>query len=159
MIFSKKLKSYPALYVANNLIKLAIEKNNPLTQISVLKLLYFANASYLVVNRIPLIQEKFQAWRFGPVLPDLYRYYLKAYGEKPINKLLTLENEELAKDEEAQQVLNVIFDTYYKVEPFELVDLTHKKFGAWYKAYYRKSFSYIKEEDIIEEYKSIVEVI
>jgi uncharacterized phage-associated protein len=154
----KKLKSYPALHVANSLIKLAIENKNPLTQISVLKLLYFANAAYLVVNKIPLIEEKFQAWRFGPVLEDLYRYYLKVYGAKPINNLLTLESEELDNDVEAQQVLKVIFDNYSNYSPFDLVALTHSRFGAWHKAYYKESFSVISDKDIIEEYKNIIEV-
>ncbi len=151
---SKKLKSYPALHVANSLIKLAIENKNPLTQISVLKLLYFANAAYLVVNKIPLIEEKFQAWAFGPVLEDLYKKYLKIYGANPIGNVLTNQKYEIDNDAEAQKAIKIIYDLYADTNPFKLVALTHMADGAWHKAYYNESFSYIKDEDILEEYSA-----
>ncbi len=83
------INSYPALDIANTLISLAIINRRSLTQISILKLLYFMNGYYLVNNRIPLIKERFEACGFGPVLRNLYEDNLSIHGANPIIMPLT----------------------------------------------------------------------
>jgi len=50
-----------------------------LTHLQIHKLLYLANMYHLHYYSNPMIDQKFQAWIYGPVLPELY-HDLKYYG-------------------------------------------------------------------------------
>ena len=75
--------AYPASLIAQLFVKKGIEEGNPITQMKLQKVVYFAHGLYLGSQRKPLIKESFQAWKFGPVVPDIYHTY-KLYGSAPI---------------------------------------------------------------------------
>src|ERR1700689_5397887 len=84
-----KTVPYPASAIANELIKLSLQKTNSgLSPMKVQKLVYFAHGWYLALTGgRPMINEPVEAWKFGPVVPSLY-YELKKYGETPITDLI-----------------------------------------------------------------------
>jgi len=47
------------------------------------KLVYFCEGWHLAVFGESLVQEQFEAWQRGPVVPDLY-HSLKRFGANPI---------------------------------------------------------------------------
>src|SRR5215469_2786509 len=75
--------SYPASLIAYAFVKRGIDDGNPVTQMKLQKLVYFAHGLHLASYNEPLISEKFQAWKYGPVVPAIYRDY-KLYGSSPI---------------------------------------------------------------------------
>lgn len=77
-----------ALQTANTFIALANEIEAPLDQLKLQKLLYLAQGISLAVLDERLILEDIEAWRYGPVIPSVYRAS-KAYGREPILKPLT----------------------------------------------------------------------
>src|SRR4051812_39910789 len=74
---------YPAAAIANEFLRLAKEDKAQISPLKLQKLVYFAHGWYLALAGKPLIEERVQAWQFGPVIPTLYREF-KRYGNSPI---------------------------------------------------------------------------
>ena len=84
--------SYKSVTIANYFIENF--RSNDLTPMKLIKLTYLAYCWYLALsNKDRLINEKAQAWDFGPVFPSLYRE-LKSYGRRTINSKINVANEE-----------------------------------------------------------------
>ena len=59
--------------VASYFVELADERGaGPFTPMQLLKLTYIAHGYSLGLQSTPLIENKVEAWKFGPVIPDLY---------------------------------------------------------------------------------------
>jgi uncharacterized phage-associated protein len=129
---------YDARAVANYFLDRAETNNGQLSILTLLKILYFAHAWYLVKHNRPLIAQPFEAWRHGPVNRVVYDQY-KGYGSKPIDKKATTFDAKSARfiaapyafDEGTETFLGNIFDYYCKFHPFRLSDLTHEAGGPW----------------------------
>lgn len=53
------------------------------------KLVFLAHGYYLASTRgVPLVDEPFEAWDYGPVCRNLY-YEFRDFGRQPINRLAT----------------------------------------------------------------------
>ncbi len=61
-----------AACVADYLLWAARERGEPLSNLKLQKLLYYAQAWYLALHNRPLFEEDFQAWVHGPVLRSQY---------------------------------------------------------------------------------------
>jgi len=71
-----KMVAYPAGAIANWFLDKAESAGRTLTPMQVLKLVYFAHGWHLAISDTePLIEERVEAWKFGPVVPDLYREF------------------------------------------------------------------------------------
>ena len=58
--------------------------NWTVTNLKLQKILYLAQMVHLGRNNgDPLIDEKFEAWMYGPVLPNLYKI-MKEFGGSPV---------------------------------------------------------------------------
>lgn len=64
-------------------------KNWTITNLQAQKLLYFTHMIALGKSNgaNPLVNENFEAWDYGPVLPSVYQE-VKAFGDKPIKPYL-----------------------------------------------------------------------
>lgn len=106
------------------------------------KILYLIHLVSLGMYNKPLIKEKFEAWDFGPVEPDLYDS-VKFFGAGPIKFI--------PKSKEIEcEVINEVFEYLKNKTGAELVQLTHRKNGAWYKT---KKGMIILDKHILEEYE------
>lgn len=75
--------AYPASVIAYAFVEKGIEEGQFVTQMKLQKMVYFAHGYHLAKYGEPLITEKFEAWKFGPVVEDIYQTY-KLYGSDPI---------------------------------------------------------------------------
>jgi uncharacterized phage-associated protein len=69
--------------VANEFLKLAEQDGVKLSPMKLLKLVYFAHGWHLALKGEPLLNERVEAWRYGPVVPSLYHEF-KRFGNGPI---------------------------------------------------------------------------
>ncbi|SDN55105.1 Panacea domain-containing protein [Limosilactobacillus mucosae] len=132
-------KPYNAMDVANFLVDFFNRKKTPITNIMLLKILYYLQAFYLTHND-KLFVENIEKWGYGPVVPVVYSYF-KDNGAAPItktvsyvvenNNILTLldpsrriiqENDKKEIGEIATKLFNL-----YNNNPFDLVKITHKE--------------------------------
>ena len=74
---------YRACAIANYFLERA--EREPITQMKVQKLVYFAHGWHLGITQKPLINEQVEAWPYGPVIPSLYQD-LKRWGADPITE-------------------------------------------------------------------------
>ena len=65
------------------------ERGEVLTNLKLQKLLYYAQAWYLVLQDRSLFSEDFQAWIHGPALPSQYKRF-KKFEWRPILEEITL---------------------------------------------------------------------
>ena len=64
---------YSSKAVANSFLDIAEAGNvNDISPMKLQKLVYYAHAWHLAFLGQPLIREEVQAWKFGPVIPDVY---------------------------------------------------------------------------------------
>lgn len=69
--------------VANFIIDIAIEKDKPVTNLKLQKIMFFLQGYCLFKYEIPLIDGCFSKWRYGPVEEEVYREF-KNNGSFPI---------------------------------------------------------------------------
>lgn len=130
-----------ALAIANSFIALALKAGNPVTQMKLQKLIFFAHGWYLALSDTPLLDEHFQAWQYGPVVPSVYHEF-KSFGTLGIDKLGT----ELSftpsgfdwisptvsdSSGTVQELVKKIWDVYGKYSGTQLSDMTHAPNTPW----------------------------
>lgn len=115
------------------------------------KLLYIAHMIHLSEGSSGgLVNESFQAWDYGPVLPSVY-HSAKAFGDKPI-KDIYMSHPLIPAATRAQEILQEAAKFNAGKRPAQLVAITHWDKGAWAKHYVPGARQQIiPNEDIIEE--------
>lgn len=81
--------TYPASVIAYAFVEKGIEEGSFVTQMKLQKMVYFAHGYHLAKYGEPLVEEFFEAWKFGPVVQDIYQTY-KLYGSEPISNTVFL---------------------------------------------------------------------
>jgi len=61
--------------VAECIISLSHEKQKPVSNLKLQKLLYYSQAWHLALYGQSFFDEDFQAWVHGPVIPEIFRRY------------------------------------------------------------------------------------
>jgi uncharacterized phage-associated protein len=129
---------YDARQVSNYVIKLGDEVGRPITQMSLLKIIFYAHGWYLAVNGVPLFKQPVEAWEYGPVV-KVVRDAFKEFGKSPITKMaerLDLQTGELVQltsdlSDDDQKFVREIFDNYSKYSAGKLSDMTHEPGSPW----------------------------
>ncbi len=125
---------YRGLAIADYFIKKAIGDKKDITNMSVLKMIYFAQGFGFSELHRRLIKDDFYAWQWGPVERNTYRTFCK-YKGNPIRSISNQTNKEL-EDIESHAELTAFLDKIYKladVNPFVLSEKTHESGGPWSK--------------------------
>ena len=119
--------------VANEFIRLAREDGRALTPLQIIKLVYIAHGWMLALHQRPLINDRIEAWKYGPVIPSLY-HDLKRYGggsvKAPLSTFLRMRSlPEL--DEDETDVVSQVYKAYGKQTGIQLSSLTHRHGTPW----------------------------
>ena len=142
-----------AVIVANNFIYRAIEEHcKDLTPLKLQKLIYFLFKEYLQRTGTELFSERFETWKYGPVLPSVY-YEFSSFGRRPITKFARESQNTVsvvAEEGVFKEAFDFVWEEYKDFTGEELSNKTHTVDGAWWKAY-DSSSPYLKTEDIRNE--------
>ena len=118
---------YDARQIANWFVGRAAAENRRLTIMQLLKLVYISHGWHLEMRKTPLIVNKIEAWKYGPVIPDVYNAF-RAQGVQPSTAVATHPNTVEARDE---HLLEQIYNLYGKMSAMQLSDITHEPGGPW----------------------------
>ncbi|MBV8888115.1 MAG: DUF4065 domain-containing protein [Alphaproteobacteria bacterium] len=137
--------AWPAKGVANLLLDLADTANARIDPLAIQKLVYFSEGWHLALLGESIVQEQFEAWRRGPVVPILY-HSLKYYGARPIRSrlmeydFLSDRPVEAARPSAISSVdlVREVWQVYRRYSPGQLVALTHE-FGSPWEVTWRKA--------------------
>jgi uncharacterized phage-associated protein len=119
--------TYDARQIANWFIERAAKDGRALSIMSLLKLAYIAHGWNLEMRNAPLFNNRIEAWRYGPVIPDVYN----AFRPQGINPTKPDASFEAPSDATDVGFLDQIYKIYGHMSPFRLSELTHEVGGPW----------------------------
>lgn len=116
---------YDALTVAKYIVTKCVQDGCPISNLQLQKILYFVQVDSLKWNKEPAFYDDIEAWKFGPVVPDVY-YHFCGSGALPILDTYEL-NDEFVQNSQ----MNKVIEEKRKMNPWDLVEEAHKKDGPW----------------------------
>jgi len=140
---------YDALQVANWFIKRFRAEERSVSIMTLLKLVYLAHAWYLEIFKAPLFRNRIEAWKYGPVIPDVYNAF-RAQGVEVNQETAQVKQAQFKNEHE--HVLNEVFRIYGHMSPFKLSDLTHEPGGPWDEASKRWGYFAPIPNEFIQSY-------
>lgn len=137
-----------AQYMANRYKEIAGE---PIDEMKLHKLLYFAQRESLAITGEPLFNEKFEGWRYGPVCREIRAEYDFFDG--------TVSGEEVQISDRAAYIINNVILEYGTLASWKLSELSHKE-TSWINSRIGltsedRGNKLLKLEDIREDAKKI----
>jgi uncharacterized phage-associated protein len=150
---------YSAKAIANCFLDLAESDGKKLTPMQIQKLVYFAHGWNLAIRNEPLIDERVEAWQFGPVIPSLYHEF-KTFGGSPVTSHAldidwatfkafrpTIESQAATENNQFTiRLLDRIWKQYGSLSGAQLSSLTHQAGTPWVRA--REEFGEVRNVDI-----------
>lgn len=135
---------HDAREVANFLLDYAEQHGVPLTNMALLKHIYFAHGWHLAGHNKPLIKNRIEAWEHGPVIRAVYDEF-KDFGRNPIAGRATVIDWETGEVSvargsfcaETASLLRSTFNYYAGYGAFELSAITHEPGGPWHQVWHR----------------------
>lgn len=151
---------YKAFASSNYILdKLEKYKIRDVTNLKLQKLLYFAYGINLLLYDIKLFDAPIQAWKLGPVVPDVYREF-KDSGDNTIKTRAYILKEDFSGEvniakyddftENEKKSLNIACAAYGHKKAWTLVDITHKENSAWFKVYKENTKDILIPDDLIK---------
>lgn len=135
--------SYDGRAVANFVLDVCEQRQRPITNLALQKIVYFCHAWTLIDFGHPLVKHKFEAWEYGPVLPYLYRAFkefdrsaitTRANAIEPVTG--SLQRVSYDFDAETSSFITKIVDFYSRMRAGDLVELSHAEGGPWHRVWY-----------------------
>lgn len=133
-------RPYRVMDVANYVVERFAEQEHPITNLLLLKMLYYLQAYSLVNNGERLFRENIEKWGYGPVEPIVYSYF-KSNGAAPILHSVeyavingdyleiinpTGRNLERTDSSVINDITEKLYRKYHE-NPFDLVNITHEE--------------------------------
>ena len=109
--------------VADYFISFTHEHGDPISNLKLQKLLYYAQAWYLAIHGRPLFDDRIEAWVHGPAVPPVYGKF-KNWTWQPIAVEVNPPND---LPPEIAEHLQEVMDTYGALSAYELERLTHSE--------------------------------
>lgn len=107
------------LNFANHILAVAYENNLSVSNLQLQKVMYFAMREQKDNNELlsQMYDEPFYVWRYGPVVPSIYRKY-KGYGSRAII--------DSGEKDDTLNIFNSSILLLLEKEPFSLVEESHR---------------------------------
>ncbi len=124
--------------VANYMI---LASGGKLTHMQLQKLVYIAHGFALAQGK-RLIENNVQAWKYGPVIRDLYTV-LRDFGDQAVSSPVCtgvgeggkLEFADEISDAELKEIVDAVLDSYGRLSGIQLSAMTHKHGTPWQTTY------------------------
>ena len=110
--------------VAEYFLFKAYQDDDPITNLKLQKLLYYAQGFYLAFFDKPLFNESIQNWTHGPVVPDVYHIY-KDFEGNPLPPIEEFDTEKY--DPNIIELLNEVYSVYGQFSASALRNMTHQE--------------------------------
>lgn len=120
---------YAAIDLSKYIVSKCIKDNYAISNLQLQKILFYIQKEFLRRGK-RAFAEDIEAWQFGPVVPDVY-YYFCGFGAMPISVLSGYYSVNI----QDKSVIDGIIEAKRVLNPWELVEETHKSGGAWDRIY------------------------
>lgn len=120
---------FDARQIANWFVLRAQKDGRRLSVMQILKLVYIAHGWHLEMRGAPLFHNKIEAWRHGPVIPDVYHAF-RAQGVTIAAPVDGYPSDDFPP--EYDEFLGEIYRLYGSMGAFKLSKVTHEEGGPWH---------------------------
>jgi uncharacterized phage-associated protein len=125
--------TYDVITIADEMLKAAKRDGKTLTPMQLMKLVYIAHGWSLAIRDIDLFENRIEAWKYGPVIPDLY-HATKKYGRNSI-PLSHIVDTHSNVDAGTTAFITDVYSKYGHLDGIALSRLTHMSGSPWDQAY------------------------
>lgn len=131
--------------IANFVLDVAHDMGRTTTNLGLNKIVYFLHGVYLTRRNEPLVDAKIEAWEYGPVFREIY-HACKDSKNGPILSKVRKKDFETGEvkeysysftDQDAE-MLRKLAESYLKIAPGKLVNMSHVEDGPWYAAWHHQ---------------------
>ena len=122
-------------------------KNISITNLKLQKVLYYIQGEFYRRFGYPAFIDNIEAWKFGPVIPQVYKKYSK-FASDPIFEPASVSYTLFSKEE--INAIEEVCDSLENVDAWTLVQMTHNEL-PWAK-YYEEGFNHIIPKDQISKF-------
>jgi uncharacterized phage-associated protein len=142
---------YRAIDVAQTIVDVAYRQGKYLTPMQLIKLVYLSHGWMLGLYGIELLdsRERIEAWRYGPVIPELYQA-IRTYRDQPVTAPIMGARSSL--DNVAQDLVEQVFDRYGIYDGLTLSKITHLPKSPWSTTWTAKKTNQIISNQKIRDY-------
>ena len=133
--------------VADDILKLAKRRGLELTPMQLVKLAYIAYGWYLAIYEKKLFDDRIEAWKYGPIIPNLYQA-TKHFGSNVIPQSLIADSPVSNPDNE--KFFDRIVELYGHFPGIALSNLTHRQGTPWQQVYQPNSLGIEIPDDLIK---------
>lgn len=127
--------AYNVLELAKYIVTKCIKDHCPISNLQLQKILYFIQREFLQKKGRVAFYDEIQAWQFGPVVRNVYAYFC-AFGGMPIEfPLEYIEPKFSWYNDDDKRLVDSIVEKCRALDPWALVNATHRKDGAWDRTY------------------------
>lgn len=153
-VMSYYIESYSAVTVSNTIIRMARKDGQGVSPMKLTKLVYIAHGWNLAFYGKPLLRHGVQAWKYGPVVPEIYKL-ARLYGAGNIAEYLKHEfwDETFVPDldDRTLNLLQQVWDAYGQYTAVQLSAITHQQGSPWFKAWHEQDSKGIRIKSIDPE--------
>lgn len=142
-----------AIDVANFFINEFKDSEDPMTKTRIQKFMYYAQAQCLVRLGRPLFEEDFQAWRFGPYIPEIGSEFIKRSNGEPIRKTIGKFDLRVFTPDELEILLDVS-EYCGRFSTATLSKKTHVANGPWDLVHDEEGIPAVIKKDSIRDFYS-----
>lgn len=114
-----------AIELAKYIVSKCIDDDKPISNLQLQKILFYIQKDFIKRGKLAF-PDDIEAWQFGPVVPDVYYHYC-GHGATPIFYKYEETNVELND----KNRIDSIIEDKRELNPWEMVQETHKSGGAW----------------------------
>ena len=130
-------REHDALLITNRLIEGAKENNDaPFTPMQLIKMVYIAHGWMLGLFGRSLIKQPVEAWKYGPVIADVY-FAIKHYRNNPVDVTISGLSDEMFDDIESA-LIDKVRTAYGHFDGITLSSITHKPGTPWHQVVHRQ---------------------
>lgn len=138
-----------AIQVAEYILRKASDSDDTLTPMQILKLVYMCHGWMLGLYGRQLIKEDVEAWKYGPVIRELYDE-VKDYRSQAITKALSDDVDTF--DDAEKNIIDQVYLKYGRFSGPALSRSTHMKGSPWDITYNLLGPNCVISNDLIEDY-------
>ena len=116
--------------ISKYIIKEALKRKMPVTNLKLQKILYFVQGVHLVMHDKEAFSDEIIAWEYGPVVKDVY-YEYAIYGA---NDIIPMDkNEKINLSMRLKKAVSFVLNDLLKYSDIALVKETKKEGSPWSK--------------------------
>ena len=145
---------HDARTVANQIVNISLANSQVITPMQVLKLTYFCHAWMLGLYHRPLLIQSIEAWRYGPVVRDVY-FLFRHYGGSPImapESLAGLGIKNHSFDAQETDIIGQVTSKYGHLSGVQMSSLAHQPGSPWYDVWTQRGQNAFIPDTVIEAY-------